>query len=197
MNHKSMPITKYVLIIVTVLFIATVIILYSIQNARKSQRAEHHIGLNSVKERSNFTIFVPTYLSNLEISHDWQTNERKDYAYFSVSVEYKTKETSNNELAIVSIEQRRIQNGDKDFLKTERAEDDNFIYEEVLIGTIKGLLMTAKYDLPYKKTAYDPRLATRLVLVKNNTYIVLQTRNKNIFPVDELIKVAASLAPLP
>lgn len=165
------------------------------QDISKDLPIKHEFGLARIKERADFRIYIPTYLPNLVILEDWHSYEG-DNSYLLVSIVYKTQNSPDDDPVVVRIYQNKARRVDIEFLNTKTGEDKLFVYEEVLIGSTKSVLMTAKYDLPIKKTSYDPRFAPSLYLLRGDTFIKLQASNKNIFPVEELIKVAESLIPI-
>lgn len=150
--------------------------------------------LETIAKRVNFQLFTPSYLPNVRIAKDWYITEFQGAA--EVSIVYETEPGVDQESAFVRMDQRKAEKGDMEMLRQGTAENEYFIFHEVRIGDTKGFLIRAKYDLPYKKTSYDPRRAARLIVIKNGTYILLWSSDVDAFRIDELINVAESLRPI-
>ena len=186
------------LITVVTLIIAAIIGVQLLNSGRSVPQPEYtrdeSTSLDSIKKEVAFQIFVPTYLPNLEIVKDWYIIEFG--STMEVSIIYEPSTATDNDTDLMRINQSKVRQRDIDLVELDTGEDENFSYEEIRIGDTKGLIVIAKYDLPHKKTSYDPRRAARLALIKDSTYILLWSGNVNAFSIEELIKVAESLTPL-
>lgn len=164
---------------------------------KKSKEQIIRSGLEEVKKKAVFQVFIPTDTSKLVLFKDWRVIENDKYQnYQAVEAQYKTQDSTTENPVIVSVTEQKIRDADAEFLRRQIREDDYAFYERVEIGSTEGIIGTPKNDLPVKNTSYDPRLAPFLSFRIGDTFITIRTTNKNFYSAEDLVRIANSLKPI-
>jgi len=149
-------------------------------------------GLQLVDRRASFTLYAPTVLlRSLLVHDDWTLVVGDADRPQAAKIRYAVRDHATT---TVDIYETGTVDGDISSLRPT-ASDNDYIYQSVTVGTDSAIAITRRTSLPLKSQVNDPRLVTRLFLIKEGTRIEITTYDNRLVTLQDLIQLASVLAP--